>query len=248
LYFVCAALMWALAVGSVARASEATVTVGQYIAQGALDDPGSNVICTLDTTIIRKRTQKQRLELVLTGLAPSTTYELFAQCGSDTNWAWLSESKSDASGTVVVRKIKRPRTATAQSWASVCAPAAGLARAKGIAVTRTNGAAAATVTFRRPELYSVSGALKNTGVEIQAIGAFALSRQRPGDQFRVLAMGLSGTYTLAINGQIFGSYMADESGMLNIGAYPDGAPDLLEVRSVSLSNANGEPVLAGVIE
>jgi hypothetical protein len=194
----------------------------------------------------------QRLRVTVAHLDPHTPYALLAAIGADTNLVAVANFKTSGSGRAVVmqqRKMVRDkirRTAERHTLAEALAP---LAEVHTLAVANTNGEVALTVSLHEsPSLqFELTSVFNNTGADYEAVGCVAVAVQSGHLQFRLFAAGQGSQFTLDINDSPVGTYSADYSGRINIGAFPSTAPSPLAFRKLSMRNSEDTIVLESTV-
>lgn len=98
--------------------------------------------------------------------------------------------------------------------------------------------------------YLVKHTLTNDGLESAAFGGLRIKANNQQQQFRLHASGLTtnASYLLVINDTILATHTADAGGKLRIDSLPGGAPNVLDIVTVSLANSASNSVLSATLD
>lgn len=194
----------------------------------------------------------QRLRVTLAKLDPGTPYQLLAATGDDTNLLAIADFTTTRAGRAVVMQQRRQvldkvrRTSKKQALSEVLAP---LTEVRTLAVANTNGEIVLTVDLHAaPSLqFELTSVLKSTGADYAAVGCLAVAVQNGYLQFRLFAAGQSEQFTFLVNDSPVGTYVADYTGRISVGAFPSTAPSPLAFRKLGVRNSNDDIVLESTV-
>ena len=229
-FFVCTA----------AIANAQLSTTAEYFAIGEKSCAFSNTTWSVRISVEPGRRVRQRQEMAVTGLGEFGKYRVAEQCGESTNWVRISCARADEFGFATLRRATRLGAMEAASPAALL-----ISEQRRIAAGDTKGIVQALVHLPPPARCTLAGRLQNTGVDPMAAGMVSLTAQRGAPpQFRLFATGQGGAFTLRINGDAIATFAAP-GGELTLGEYPEGAPAIEAVRSISLADEGGREILFG---
>jgi hypothetical protein len=194
----------------------------------------------------------QRLRVTVAHLDPGTPYSLLAAIGDDTNLVAVANFKTSGSGRAIImqqRKVVREkvlRTSVKHTLAEALTP---LAEVHTLAVVNTNGEVVLTVSLHESASlqFELTSVFNNTGADYEAVGCVAVAVQSGHLQFRLFAAGQGSQFTLDINDRSVGTYASDETGRINVGAFPSAAPSPLAFRKLSVRNSEDAIVLESTL-
>ena len=95
--------------------------------------------------------------------------------------------------------------------------------------------------------FELTSVFNNTGADYAAVGCLAVAVQSGHLQFRLFATGQSSQFTFDVNDSPVGTYAADETGRINVGAFPSTAPSPLAFRKLSVRNSEDTIVLESTV-
>lgn len=194
----------------------------------------------------------QRLRVTLAKLDPGTPYQLLAATGDDTNLFPVANFITTHAGRAVVmqqrhqvRERVRP-TPKKQLLSEVLAP---LTEVRTLAIANTNGEVVLTVDLHAaPSLqFELTSVLKSTGADYAAVGCLAVAVQQGHLQFRLFAAGQGAHFTFLVNDSPVGTYRADYTGRISVGAFPSAAPSPLAFRKLGVRNTDDDLVLESTV-
>lgn len=189
----------------------------------------------------------QRLTLTLTKLTPNTTYQLVAFIDDDiaaTNVAGFTTSATGTSKIVYVKKSQGNPSAGGQLLPDVLDP---LNHVRELDIVNGNAQAVLRVSLNNPDKlqYLVKRPMDNTGLLPTAAGSLQINATSRTTQFRLTASGLHSNtdYVLTFNGIPAQTNTTDRLGKLNLKGMPGGAPDVLAIHAVGLTDLTSNLIL-----
>jgi len=186
------------------------------------------------------------LKISLAKLAPTTTYQLVAYIGNDTNSTSVTNFTTTSKGAFSVTYVKRGWSSASPGGQPLPDALSQICTVRELAIV--NGS---TQTVLRADLtdpdklqYHVNNFMANTGFIPVAVGALQINATKQRTQFRLQALGLtpSTTYLLAINGSVAQTNTANSAGKLNLTVLP-GSTDVLGIYTLALTDGSGSNVV-----
>jgi hypothetical protein len=224
-------------------------SVQHFMFQTAMVKTGvdTNASGTVSGSITRQgKANDQSLKISVAHLDPNTAYQLIALLGDDTNQVSVGGFTTSSKGAAAVAYVaKSPGKAKGTSLPGVLNPLCAV-RELDIVDSNTNIVLRAVLTNPDKGQYLVQRAMVNTGALPTAAGNFRIKASSHSTaHFRLQASGLTPNtdYQLAFNGVVAQTNLSDASGRLTITAFPSGAPEMLDIQSVSLSDNTGANVI-----
>jgi hypothetical protein len=188
----------------------------------------------------------QTLKVSVAHLDSNTVYQVTAFLGDDTNEVSVGEFTTDAKGafkTAYVDKSqgKGPKN---KDLPSVLNPLCAV-RELHIFDANTNKVLGAVLNDPDRGQYLVQRSMNNTGIIPAAAGTLRIKANPKSLQFRFQASGLTPNtdYQLAFNGTVAQTNISDASGNLTLTTFPQSAPDVLDIQTVSLNDNTGTNVI-----
>jgi hypothetical protein len=189
----------------------------------------------------------QRLILVINHLAASTSYELLATLGDDTNATSVAEFSTDDQGRAALnyRRVGSGHGGGLghgkQALPDVLNPVSDI---RALAVAETNGGPivlSADLTAPDKLQYLIKRNLSTNNID----GTLFIKATTSQTQFRLSALGLtaSSDYLLALNGTLVQTNSTDMKGRLAISSLLQNPAEMLDVHSVALWDSSSNVVL-----
>ncbi|HXI84527.1 MAG TPA: ice-binding family protein [Verrucomicrobiae bacterium] len=189
----------------------------------------------------------QQLKISLANLDPSTTYELAAFLGDDTNSTSVAEFTTDSKGAFKITYVKKATgnpSANQHPLPDALNPLRNI-RELDIVNGSTQTVLQVDLTNTGKLQYLVKRLMDNAGLIPAAAGLLQIKASATFAQFRLTASGLTPNtaYVLTINGNAVQTNTSDSAGNLNLTSLPPGAPDVLDIHAVALTDITGHVVL-----
>lgn len=194
----------------------------------------------------------QRLRVTVAKLDPGTPYRLLATIGEDTNFLAVADFTTTRAGRAVVMQQRHQvldRLRPAPKRQLLAESLAPLAEVRTLAVATTNGEIVLTIDLHTaPSLqFELTSVLQSTGADYAAVGCLAVAVQQGHLQFRLFAAGQSEQFTFLVNDRPVGTYAADYTGRISVGAFPSAAPSPLAFRKLGVRNTDDDLVLESAV-
>lgn len=192
----------------------------------------------------------QRLRIQVAGLARNTTYQLRALLGDDAGTTAIADFTTDRRGMHVIVYSKNRQGRAPRGMRLLTAALDPICNVRELEIVNGDGQAVLRafppVASRRA--YLVSRRLQNSGLIFSAAGTLAIKATPGTAKFRFLASGLnpSTAYILFANEGAGQTITSDSAGRLSLGDLPQGFSNPLDIRTLSLSDTNGNLVLSTV--
>ncbi|HXI84535.1 MAG TPA: ice-binding family protein [Verrucomicrobiae bacterium] len=189
----------------------------------------------------------QQLKISLANLSPSTTYQLDAFIGDDTNSTSVAEFTTDSKGAFKVTYVKKATGNPSPSQHPLPDALNPLRNVRELDIVNssTQTVLQADLTDPNKLQYLVKRDLDNTGFIPAAVGSLQIKATTTSTQFQLTASGLtpSTDYVLTINGNAAQTNSTDSSGNLKLTALPPGAPNVLDIHALALTDLDGNLIL-----
>jgi hypothetical protein len=226
-----------------------TVNVQHFTFKTAMVNTGvdANASGNVSGAITRQgNAYNQSLKISVAHLDPHTAYQLTAVLGDDTNEVSVGSFTTDSKGASAVSFVKTSQgkgkkgTPLPDVLNPLCA-----VRELHILNSSTNRVLGAVLNSPDKGQYLVQKTMINTQFLPTAAGDLRIKGSSKSIQFRLQATGLvpNTDYQLVFNGVVAQTNTSDASGRLTLNAFPSGAPDLLEIQTVSLNDNTGTNVI-----
>ena len=238
------------------REAVAASSALQFNAQTAMVNSGVDADATGKINVSMNGSGKgnnEQLKVAAAKLDPNTTYQLVAFIGSDTNGTNIAVLTTDKKGALKITYVKKAQANSHSGkniFPTVLDPLCNVRELKTV-----NGGSqivlSAVLTSPDKGKYVARRAMVKTGFLPGATGTLMLqagsgSGSGPGSfHFHLQASGLTPNtdYHVTLNGNIFPTSTSDSKGKLNITAAPLGAPDVLDIQTVALTDSSGLNVI-----
>ena len=194
----------------------------------------------------------QQLTIALVHLSPNTTYRLEAIIGGDAGLTSVTEFLTDSKGAARISYSDKSQgnSGAARARAGKLPLPSALNPLRDVSeLDIVNGSSQvilrADLTDPDKLQYLFKRRLDNTGFIAAAEGSLQIKATTASTKFRLKASGLvpSTNYVLTINGTAAQTVTSSGSGELDLKALPPGAPDVLDIHSVGLTDTTGNLIL-----
>jgi hypothetical protein len=187
----------------------------------------------------------QRLQITLADLAADTTYQLLAVTATGTNALEFTTDSAGGASWTFVKKNRGKAHPGGDLLPAELDPVTNLRRLE-ISLGGTQTVLSADLTMPDAFQYLVKRPMTNDGLDTDAAASLRIKSNGVQDQLRIRASGLdaTGTYFLAINGDIADTLTSDAAGKLNVTAWPAGSPHVLDVTALAIWDAASNSVLS----
>ena len=193
----------------------------------------------------------QRLRVTVAHLDPRTSYTLLAEAGDTLAVITISEFTTTGLGrgivslsenAVLTRRGLRKTAAGRRALPEGLSP---LTEVRSLMIADPSGQVVLTVALHESAAmsFALTSVFENTGNDPEAIGCLAVACQNGSVQFRLFAAGQSSQFTFCVNDSPVGTYQADYTGRISIGAFPHAAPSPLLFQKLCVRNAGNAVVL-----
>lgn len=203
------------------------------------------------------RSNHQQLNIFANNLDASAPYQLLALLGDDTNFTHVADLTSDADGKIAVRYRRvdagngnghgnGPKLGRGKSLL----PAAlnPVTDIRELAIQNSSTQAVLTADFSAPNKfeYLIKRPLTNDGFDSDAAGTLRIKGNGNHATIRIAASNLetNGSYLLLLNGSINETNTTDASGKLATTTSLITPTDILDLRTLSISDAGTNSVLS----
>lgn len=202
----------------------------------------------IDGKIVRQgSTEDQRLRISLTKLSPNTLYHLSALVGDATNPVTVAGFTTNKKGAFTISYGRNNATHPFVLGGPLPPVLGSVCNIRDLRIVSgaTDIALQADVTHANKWEYLVNRSMTNSGFAAGALGRLRIKGNQRTTQFRLHASGLTPStgHRLTFNGTAAGTYSTDKSGGLTVRTLPQGAPRLLDIRSIGLNETAGNNVV-----
>jgi hypothetical protein len=192
--------------------------------------------------------KKQSLDIKTANLDSNATYVVLASTTQNGTLTEVAQLTTDANGAINVHYSQQGQGKAHPHGEPLPVgldPVSDL-RTLEISIGGTQTVLSADMTAPEKLQYLVKRAMDNDGVDNDASAALRIKSNGSQDQLRIKATGLdaSGTYFLAVNGNIASNLTTDASGGLSVTSLPDGAPSILDITGLAIFNSASNSVLS----
>jgi len=195
----------------------------------------------------------ENLKVTAAKLDPNTAFTLVAFVGSDTNGSNIATLTTDKKGALNVSYMKKTQANAKPSKNPLPAVLDPLCNVRELDIVNGSAQVVLSAVLTSPEKgkYVARRAMSNTGFLPSAVGVLMLQTASGSgsgsgsSHFHLQASGLTpGTdYHLSLNGNVFPASTSDSKGKLSLIAAPSGAPNVLDIQTVALTDATGTNVI-----
>ena len=189
----------------------------------------------------------QQLKISLANLDPNTTYQLATFIGNDTNSMSVTQITTDSKGAFKVTFVKKAQGSASAGGQPLPDALNPLRNVRELDIVNGSTQTVLRVDLTDPDKlqYLVKRLMDNTGFIPAAAGSLQIKATTTSTQFQLTASGLTPStgYILTINGNAAQTNTTDSAGNLNLTALPPGAPDVLDIHAVALTDITGNLVL-----
>ena len=189
----------------------------------------------------------QRLEIVVANLDSNTTYALLAATTDDENLHDVTTIDTDSNGRAHVKYVKKNNGNASPGGGPLPDGLDPISKIRGLAISADGSNDVLTADLSNPNKlqYLVKRPLTNDA-HSGATATLRIKATTSVAQLRIRASGLAATstYYLAINGEVAESLTSNAKGRLNATGFPNGSPDVLDIRSLAILDSASNSVLS----
>lgn len=211
---------------------------------------GSNASGELQLMQVKQgNANNQSLKISVANLEATTSYQLLARLGDDTNFTHITDFVADSGGNALLR-LRSLGNGNGKGNGKTPLPALlnPVSNIRELAIADTNAVVllAADLTNPTKLQYLVKRAMTNDGVEAGATADLRIKATTASTQFRLLSQGLTpnANYSLAVNDGIAQTVAADANGDADFDTLLVNPNDILAVRSLRILNGTSNSIFS----